>query len=152
VAAGLGLRSGVRSRESLPGTLHREPELVQEARHGVVVESDLEPVFDQIGDHRSRPNPSAVPGGDGTVVDELGQFLRLLRRQFGRQAGRRECSEPRNAVLVVPRKPPIHGPASHAQLLGQVHNTLAVDVPKHCATSSPFVEASFLVRARNESL
>jgi len=60
----------VGSREPFPRTLHREPELVQQPRHVMIVVADAEPLLDQVADHRPGPDARLVARLDRPELDD----------------------------------------------------------------------------------
>src|SRR5207244_404860 len=72
-----GLCLGISPSQTLAGTLHGEPELVQHSGDMVVVVSDAEALLDEIADHRPGPHPTGISGSLRARLNPGPQFVLL---------------------------------------------------------------------------
>ena len=57
----------------------------------MVVVANLEPLFDQVTEHGSRPDPAGVAGRLRPCIDQSRQLVLLVLRQSGRRPRRGLC-------------------------------------------------------------
>jgi hypothetical protein len=146
----VGLRLSVRASQPLSRALHREAELVQEARHVMVVVADAEAALDEVADHRTRPHAARVPGGLRTGLDDRDQRLTLLFVEPRCAPGCSAGEQPLDAHRLVPLQPTVHRAASDIELTGEFDDALALDVTEHRSAATPRIQVRALRRGSDE--
>jgi hypothetical protein len=144
------LRVEVGTRELLPRSLHREAELVQQARHVVVVVPNAEAVMDEVADHGPRPHARAVSGRDRPRFDHAAELIALLIREPPCAARCLAREESFDAVYVVPTEPLVDRAARDAELSGEANHGTSLDVSEDRAPATPTCEVGLLVGLRDE--
>lgn len=123
---------------------------MQERWYGVIVETIAVPGVDQVGDHGPRPNARRVSGRERTSVDNARKFRTLLLGELGWNAWWLHRGKPGKPKLVEPAEPTIHRASRDIEGLGNVDNSLPVQIAEDSPCSLPLIQATFLLSSLTE--